>query len=1034
MKVFLGGTVNGSTWRDAMIPRLKIAYFNPVVSEWNDEAYQRELYERETCEFCLYIITPKMTGFYSLAEVTDDSYKKADKTIYCYLSEDEEYKFTSNQIDALERLGKLVQAHGAVWKRTMDEVVDFLNSAADLADNKLLQSTDQINNCFISYGRRHSLAFATRLYKSMTSRGLTAWFDMNDIPLGVDFQEQIDDGIRKSDTFIYIMSPHSINSIYCYKELVLALKYNKRIVPILHVEPQDKVTWDKIDNEIGRRNWIYCRQDHDAALELSNKAYDLKDKIVELPDTEWNFTDNFDIAFENLLALIDSHRAYVRTHTVLLNKALKWTTEQQSTQNLLVGNERSEAERWLERSHQIFKNSTGHLILPPCTPTDLMAQYIMESKKNGNNLQCDLFICHDLDDSDKVRKIASTLAKHGFSSWMSSKDIRKGVEYNHAIHNGVIQSASILFFISKKSLQSEYCKKEYNFALRYNKRIIPLLIEECSESFSNSAGFEGLVYLQYVNFTDFTDEIKVEVKDLGDVKADVEARREKTPYEHSTDELVNALNDQRSYYEEHRVFLVQAVRWSEQQRKSSFLLRGFNLENAETWLRINSTREAQAPTEIHKEFITASAAAKGQLGSDVFLSYSRKDSDFARRLNEHLQMSGKTCWFDQESISKGVDFEKEIFKGIDRCDNFMFILSPDSVGSIYCEREVLYAANLHKRLIPILWRETAPETIPEPLRIINWIDFKNAEFSKSFTELVQEIETDYEYAHSHTVWQQRATEWHESGRIDDFLLNATACANAEKWLAEAYGKTGITLGFKNLKGTQNYADLKAVKNPAPTPFQIDVISQSRKTIKAAAAAEMRKRRRLKLIVVLAVIMAAIAVFSAISAWDIYNKLNITQFNQNFSEGKKLMNSFEYTEAIKAFKRAGEFESKKSHDSLAFFIKRCDTLDSLQVYYNQLITKADALVLQGERNYLQASKIYLQANEMAVGEEALLRMERIKPLIENTIEIYDAKAKKFDKSEERQIANNIRKTIYQLKLIIKQFPKPANITESKTVKP
>ena len=64
MKVFLGGTVNGSTWRNFVIPRLSIGYYNPVVPNWTEEALERELYERRHCDFCLYVITPKQTGFY----------------------------------------------------------------------------------------------------------------------------------------------------------------------------------------------------------------------------------------------------------------------------------------------------------------------------------------------------------------------------------------------------------------------------------------------------------------------------------------------------------------------------------------------------------------------------------------------------------------------------------------------------------------------------------------------------------------------------------------------------------------------------------------------------------------------------------------------------------------------------------------------------------------------------------------------------------------------------------------------------------
>jgi len=35
-RVFLGGTCNNSKWRDVLIPRLKIDYFNPVVDDWNE--------------------------------------------------------------------------------------------------------------------------------------------------------------------------------------------------------------------------------------------------------------------------------------------------------------------------------------------------------------------------------------------------------------------------------------------------------------------------------------------------------------------------------------------------------------------------------------------------------------------------------------------------------------------------------------------------------------------------------------------------------------------------------------------------------------------------------------------------------------------------------------------------------------------------------------------------------------------------------------------------------------------------------------
>ena len=87
-KVFLGGTCNESTWRDKLIKMLEIDYFNPVVDDWTEECYQEELRQREICDYCLYVITPRMKGVYSIAEVVDDSNKRPEKTIFCLLDYD----------------------------------------------------------------------------------------------------------------------------------------------------------------------------------------------------------------------------------------------------------------------------------------------------------------------------------------------------------------------------------------------------------------------------------------------------------------------------------------------------------------------------------------------------------------------------------------------------------------------------------------------------------------------------------------------------------------------------------------------------------------------------------------------------------------------------------------------------------------------------------------------------------------------------------------------------------------------------------
>jgi len=128
MKVFLGGTCNGSTWRDKLIELLDIDYFNPVVDNWDINAVKREQHEKKICDFVLYTITPKMTGVYSIAEVVDDSNKQPEKTILCILREDEDKKFTKSQFKSLIRVARLVKNNGGKIFCDLNKVADYLNS------------------------------------------------------------------------------------------------------------------------------------------------------------------------------------------------------------------------------------------------------------------------------------------------------------------------------------------------------------------------------------------------------------------------------------------------------------------------------------------------------------------------------------------------------------------------------------------------------------------------------------------------------------------------------------------------------------------------------------------------------------------------------------------------------------------------------------------------------------------------------------------------------------------------------------------
>ncbi|MEM6297575.1 MAG: TIR domain-containing protein [Bacteroidota bacterium] len=628
----------------------------------------------------------------------------------------------------------------------------------------------ELRHVFISYGRKESKAFATRLYERLELEGYKVWFDQNDIPLAVDFQDEIDEGIARADNFIFVIAPHSVNSVYCLKEIELALKFKKRIIPIIHIEEFGRDEWEsRVPNgrdedwakfkaegrhtsfqnmhpEIGKRNWVYMRERCVGGTPIEN----------------YPSIDDFEENFLKLNGLLQHHRDHVRQHTVLLNRALEWERNQRKTQFLLVGEERTAAEKWMLKK---FGNEQA-----PVIPSDLQCLYISEARKNAENRMTDIFICYATPNKIIRDKVILALSRYCLTTWTHDHDIKSGQSSKEAIEEGIEKSDNILFFISKDSIESEHCIHELRYALSLNKRIIPLMIEEVlPENLPKE--------VRDLQFVDFTDNVKEEdfYDDIG--------------------EILRQFEGDQNYHERHKLLLVQALKWQRQNENPSILLRGHNLQRAQAWLKIGIQRNTHKPTELHQRFIQKSATLSGSLQSiNVFISYSRTDSDFARHLNDRLQLSGKTTWFDQESIDEGVaDFGAEIRKGIDQSENFLFIISPDSVKSRYCREETEYAEQLGKRIITLRLRDLPDDvSLPEVLSNIQWIDAQKG-FEPMFNLLTRTLELDREHIEAHSRWQRKSLEWSEGAfefkddtKTDDsHLLRSDELRRAESWLEEA---------------------------------------------------------------------------------------------------------------------------------------------------------------------------------------------------------------------------------------------------------
>lgn len=209
----------------------------------------------------------------------------------------------------------------------------------------------------------------------------------------------------------------------------------------------------------------------------------------------------------------------------------------------------------------------------------------------------------------------------------------------------------------------------------------------------------------------------------------------------------------------------------------------------------------------------------------LFISYSRKDTDFTRKLTERFAADGLEAWVDWQDIPPSVDWMKEIQKGIEDADVFLFLVSPDSLASPICAGEVDHAVLNGKRIIPVIVRDFDAKTAPASITHLNWIFFSRPqdEFERAFGQVWSAMHTDYDWVQAHRRLQVRALEWDRHEREESYLLRGKDLQDAEAQLL-----------------------VNQDKNPRPTDLQTLFVQQSRAVENAELEEDRQQQQQLEL--------------------------------------------------------------------------------------------------------------------------------------------------------------------------------------------
>lgn len=98
----------------------------------------------------------------------------------------------------------------------------------------------------------------------------------------------------------------------------------------------------------------------------------------------------------------------------------------------------------------------------------------------------------------------------------------------------------------------------------------------------------------------------------------------------------------------------------------------------------------------------------------VFISYSRRDSETVESIVTQLEAEGIDVWLDREDIKPGQQWRKQIVEAIDTAEAFVLNLSPDSGASDNVLKELNLAEEaLEPFILPIMLKEMK---IPDTMR------------------------------------------------------------------------------------------------------------------------------------------------------------------------------------------------------------------------------------------------------------------------------------------------------------------------------
>lgn len=227
---------------------------------------------------------------------------------------------------------------------------------------------------------------------------------------------------------------------------------------------------------------------------------------------------------------------------------------------------------------------------------------------------------------------------------------------------------------------------------------------------------------------------------------------------------------------------------------------------------------------------------------DVFVSYASRDRVFVDRLTTRLKAEKTRLWRDIFDADY-TELQAQITEAVRNCVIFLFVVSPDSLRSAWCQQELSLARSYNKRIICVMRRLPDPEQLAEAWETnpqkTEWLDNCNYTLQQTWVNFRKKTDPAFEVDYDAVRREVRNPEADgiESDEADfevgarDLLQKMTIIPEDEKrrrkWELDARDwtnatdakiKSALLLRGDELKSAEGWLTRARVLSPEVGPF------------------------------------------------------------------------------------------------------------------------------------------------------------------------------------------------------------------------